>query len=169
MSLKLGRECRNYSYSHYFDDVAPGALHPTRGERCENLEGLTFADSTIDLMISQDVMEHIFEPAAAFREIARVLKPGGAHVFTAPLVNKAKPSQRRAQRLNDGSIRHFFEPEYHGNPVDPEGSLVTMNWGYDIASFILTETGMPSVVIQIDDISSGIRAEYIEVVVSFKH
>ena len=30
------------------------------GVRCENLEALTFADSSIDLHVSQDVFEHLF-------------------------------------------------------------------------------------------------------------
>ena len=169
VSLKLVRECAAYSYSHYFEDVEPGQLHSERGERCENIENLTFPDNSFDLFITQDVMEHIFDPAAAFREIARVLKPGGAHIFTAPLVNRARPSERRADLLPDRTIRHYKKPEYHGNPVDPGGSLVTMDWGYDIAARIMSEAGMPSLVIQIDDVNSGIRAEFIEVIVSMKH
>lgn len=168
VSVKLAKKCPGYSYSHYFEGVAPGRKHPERGERCETLERLTFPDGTFDLFITQDVMEHVFDPAAAFREIARVLKPGGAHIFTAPLVNKAKPTEKRAELSAAGEIIHHFAPEYHGNPVDPKGSLVTMNWGYDIAAFIYEKAKTPSIVIHIDDIDAGIRAEYIEVVASFK-
>lgn len=168
VSTKLAAECEDYEYSHFFDDVPRGERHPDRGDRCEDVEDLTFPDESIDIFISQDVMEHIFDPAKAFREIERVLRPGGAHIFTAPLVNKGQRSQRRASRNPDGSIEHLFEPEYHGNPVDPEGSLVTMNWGYDISAFILEKAGMASVIIQIDDINAGIRAEYIDVIVSMK-
>ncbi len=168
VSMRMSRECAGFSYSHFFEGVPPGELHPDRGERCENLESLTFADGSFDLFITQDVMEHVFDPAAAFREIARVLRPGGAHIFTAPLVNKTRASERRAARSASGEIIHHFEPEYHGNPVDPEGSLVTMNWGYDIGAFILKHAGTPSIVVQIDDIGAGIRAEFIEVVVSLK-
>lgn len=168
VSVKLGEECPGYSYSHFFDDVPLGETHPIRNERCENLEALTFADASFDLFVTQDVMEHVFDPAAAFREIARVLKPGGAHIFTAPLVNKGRPSAPRAIRRADGSIDHLREPEYHGNPVDPEGSLVTMDWGYDIAAVIQELCGCPSVIVQIDDLDQGIRAEYIDVIVTFK-
>ena len=48
-----------------------------QGVRCENLEELTFPDESIDLHISQDVMEHVFQPKRAFAEIARTLRPGG--------------------------------------------------------------------------------------------
>ena len=36
------------------------------GVRCENLEKLTFANETFDLVITQDVMEHVHTPQAAF-------------------------------------------------------------------------------------------------------
>jgi hypothetical protein len=111
-------------------------------------------------------MEHVFEPGKAFREIARVLKPGGAHIFTAPLINKWRPTERWASVRDDGVVVYHGTPEYHGNPVDPDGALVTMHWGYDIVSFIANQTAMSTIIIQIDDIGQGIRSEYIEVLVS---
>ena len=167
-STRLAQECTHYSFSHYFPDTAIGEIDGRTNARCESLEHLTFPDTTFDLLITQDVMEHIFDPEAAFREIGRVLKPGGAHIFTVPLVNKTAPTQRCAQREASGEIIYLQEPEYHGNPVDPDGSLVTMNWGYDIACFIASTVGMPTVIIQIDDLDHGIRAEYIDVMVSLK-
>ena len=168
VSLKLFDQRRYYSSSHFFENVPFGSIHPTRGDRCENLEKLTFPDNSFDLIITQDVMEHVFHPDDAFSEIASVLKPGGAHIFTIPILNKTKPSEPRALLLPDGSISHLKPPEYHGNPVDPEGSLVTMDWGYDITQFILKNSGLASVLRQIDNIDLGIRAEYIDVIASFK-
>jgi SAM-dependent methyltransferase len=168
VSVKLGRICNGYSYSHYFPEVPLGKIHLQRGERCESLEALTFAENTFDLFITQDVMEHVFDPAAAFREIARVLKPGGMHILTVPLVNKCKPSSQRATRETDGNIRHVAEPAYHGNPIDDKGSLVTMDWGYDIVGFIRNESGLSTHMVTIDEIERGIRAEYIEVLVCLK-
>ena len=55
------------------------------------------------------------------------------------------PTERRASRAADGSVRHHAEPEYHGNPVDPQGSLVTWHFGYDLAARILERTRMPTV------------------------
>ncbi|KJS36955.1 MAG: hypothetical protein VR74_10635 [Hyphomonas sp. BRH_c22] len=168
VSVKLGRNCPGYSYSHYFPDVPVGKVHRQRGELCESLEALTFADKKFDLFITQDVMEHVFDPAAAFREIARVLKPGGMHILTVPLVNKCKPSRQRAARDADGNIQHIAEPTYHGNPIDDRGSLVTMDWGYDIVEFVRNESGLSTHMVAIDEIERGIRAEYIEVLVCLK-
>lgn len=85
-SAKLKQRCPNYSSSQYLSNA------PTGGEN-QNLENLLFEDEKFDLIITQDVMEHIFHPEAAFKEIARVLKSGGAHIFTVPLLNKNKSSE----------------------------------------------------------------------------
>lgn len=166
-SLKLRKNCRHYLGTHYFPDVPPGEMHPT-GYRNENLERQTFPDGHFDLVITQDVMEHIFDPAAAFQEIARTLRPGGAHIFSVPLVNKGKPSEIRAKRDKGGKVIFLKEPEYHGNPISDEGSLVTMHWGYDICDFIQESSGLCTTINYIDNVSLGIRAEYIEVLVSRK-
>lgn len=166
-SVKLRKGCAHYTSSQYFPNTEPGTLHPS-GYRCENLECLTFPDESFDLFVSQDVMEHVFDPKEAFKEIARVLKPGGAHIFTAPLVNKTRKSERWASMSANGEVTYHHEPEYHGNPVDAKGALVTMHWGYDIANFIVEAAKTPTVIFQIDDLDKGIRAEYIDVLVSIK-
>ncbi|MGE3292087.1 MAG: methyltransferase domain-containing protein [Geminicoccaceae bacterium] len=166
-SLRLARECSNYVPSQYFPDVPPGEYR--NGIRCENLEAQTFADDSFDLHVTQDVFEHIFDPAAASREIARTLRVGGAHLFTVPLVNKRQPSCRRARRGPDGAVEHLAPPEYHGNPIDASGSLVTIDWGMDIVQHILESSGLITEIVTIDRLDHGIRAEYIEVLVSSKH
>jgi len=168
VSVKLKSVCRNYSTSHFYHNLAPGEYHSSQGYRCENLEDLTFADEEFDLFITQDVMEHLFKPQKAFKEIARVLKPDGAHVFTVPLINKNKKSERWASIGEHNKIVFHRKPEYHGNPIDNEGSLVTMHWGYDITEYIMAVSGMYSTIVMIDNIELGIRAEYIEVIVSRK-
>lgn len=167
-SVKLNNECRSYSASQFYPSVALGEIHPQSGYRCEDLENLTFPDNSFDLFITQDVMEHIFDPEKAFKEIARVLKPGGAHIFTVPLINKGSKSERWASRTEEGEIIYHHEAEYHGNPVDAKGALVTMHWGYDIAGYISDVAKTPTTIIMIDDVDQGIRAEYIDVLISRK-
>lgn len=165
-SKLLARQCRGYVSSHFFPDRKPGYV--VEGIRCENLERLTFADESFDLHITQDVFEHVFDPARAFAEIARTLKPGGAHVFTVPLVRKQQQTATRATMTAAGEISYLQSPEYHRNPIDPKGSLVTMDWGYDICDFIRSACGRDTEIICLDDVNLGIRAEYIEVLVTRK-
>ena len=136
--------------------------------RCENLEQLTFADQSIDLHITQDVFEHVLRPERAFAEVARTLKPGGAHVFTVPIVNKDAPTKRRIAVNAKDDVTHLEPPEYHGNPIDAKGSLVTTDWGYDICVFIAQSCGLETEMVRLDDLGHGIRAEYIEVLVTRK-
>jgi SAM-dependent methyltransferase len=164
-SGKLQQECASYTASQYLPSVPFGT--EASGFRNEDLEAQTFSDGAFDLVITQDVFEHLFRPDKAISEIARTLKPGGAHIMSVPIVNKNKPSRRRAA-LEGGNVIHHCEPQYHGNPVDPRGSLVTIDWGYDIADFLQHHSGMATSLFTIDDLTHGIRAEYIEIVVSRK-
>lgn len=154
-SVRLA-QAPGYIASQYFDGVPSGTVHD--GWRSENLAALSFADASIDLHVSQDVLEHVTDPAACFREIARTLKPGGLHVFTTPLVNREQPSESRAGK----------PAQYHGNPVSKEGSLVTWDWGFDICNHIAKASGLFTEIVTLDLIDNGIRAELIEVLVTRK-
>jgi SAM-dependent methyltransferase len=166
VSLRLQKECERYIPSQYFKDTLGGKQK--NGVRCENLESLTFGDGCVDIHITQDVMEHVFHPARAFTEIARTLAPGGVHIFSVPLVNKRKPSVQRAKRDEDGTIIHLMEPVYHGNPIGDGRSLVTFDWGFDICEYIFQWSGLFTQIYYIDDPGKGIKAEYIEILVSCK-
>ena len=166
-SAKLKAQCPKYLSTQYSPDLALGRVHPD-GWQNEDLEHQTFPDEAFDLVVTQDVLEHLFDPAQAFAEIARTLKPGGAHIFTVPLINQEKPSEAWATKNDAGAIVYLHPPEYHGNPIDPNGSLVTMHWGYDISEYILNHSDLQTTIVHIDNLSLGIRAEYIEVLVSRK-
>lgn len=70
-------------------DVSPDALDFCRSRGLEGLveasaEALPFADSSFDLVVSLDVLEHVQDDHAAAAEIARTLKPGGRVVVNVP-------------------------------------------------------------------------------------
>jgi len=166
VSVRIQKECRNYIPSHFHTDKHLGTL--VDGIRCENLENLTFDDNSIDIHITQDVLEHVFSPVNAFSEIERTLKPGGMHIFTVPLVNKWNPTQQRSKIDENGEVKHIKEPIFHGNPIGDGRSLVTFDWGYDICECIFISSGLFTQIFYIENLAKGIKAEFIEVLVSRK-
>lgn len=163
-SDKLAAECARYLPAHFFPGTPPGQFKD--GIRCEDLENLTFENSSFDIVITQDVMEHVFRPENAFREIARVLRPGGLHLFTVPW-QASKPTVVRAV-LENGAVRHRQDPVYHGNPIDRGGSLVATDWGADMLEFIWRHSGMFTTVVSLRDRKRGIDGELCEVFISRK-
>ncbi|WP_081602552.1 methyltransferase domain-containing protein [Afipia felis] len=83
ISIALKRDCPQYIGSHYYPDKPFGSL--VDGWRNEDLRKQTFEDGGFDLVISLDVMEHVFHPDEVFKEIHRTLKPGGMYVSTFPI------------------------------------------------------------------------------------
>jgi SAM-dependent methyltransferase len=164
-SDKIQRECPGLVSSQFFLDVPRGELR--NGQQSEDLESLTFQDSSFDLVITQDVFEHILRPEKAFAEIARTLKRGGAHVFTVPYY-RGKKTVIRARAMESGEIEHLMKPDYHANPVDAEGSLVVTEWGDEICDFIFYASGMTTSIFSFFDTSLGLEGEFLDVFLSRK-
>lgn len=163
----INEKCKKYSFSHFFPDVTLGDTY--NGCRCENVENMTFPDQEFDLFITQDVFEHIMNPELAFKEIWRVLKPGGAHVFTIPWYPSMPKTVKRAKiNNNNNEIQHLESPVYHGNPINEKGSLVTHDWGVDLPDFIYEHSGMHTMVYLQIDRNLGLDAEFLEVFISRK-
>lgn len=165
---KTGRFFANwflhYQHSHYFEnDACKKYQKPYRNE---NLESLSFNDSSFDIIITQDVFEHIADPIRAFQEIERVLKPGGSHVFTIPWYPDKKTRKRAT--IKEGNITHLAIPEFHGNPVDRSGSLVFNDFGGDLFALIETATGMKTSAVQLQNCKFGIMGDSINVFHSIK-
>ncbi len=100
--------------------------------RHEDLTSLSFEDGTFDLVITQDVFEHIPDYSVALANCARVLKPQGTLVFTIPFSYGQYETQVRATVNQDGSVNHLKPPEFHGNPTMPGGSLCFQNFGWSL-------------------------------------
>jgi SAM-dependent methyltransferase len=109
--------------SEYFGNIASLGSH-VRGLRNEDLTQLTFADETFDHVLSFDVLEHVNDDVAALKEIYRCLKFGGTVLFGAPFAKERPHKLIRARNDSDGNVQHLMAPEYHGNPVDPEGGAL---------------------------------------------
>ncbi len=78
-------------------------------------EALPFADGTFHLVIASWVLEHLAHPAAAFAEIARVLRRGGRFVFLTP--NVCHPVAM-VNWLMSGSLQALLVPRLYGRAVE---------------------------------------------------
>ena len=115
--------------SEYFDEVAPGTLH--RGVRCEDVQRLSFPNASFDLVTHTEVFEHVEDDAAGFRELRRVLAPGGATLFTVPIDPHAV-TRERVQRTEAGLL-HLCPPEYHDDRLRGAGRVLSWrDYGGDI-------------------------------------
>lgn len=161
----FAQQCPRYSCSFFYEDVPVGTFK--EGNRCENLEALTFQAEFFDIFITQDVLEHVFHPAKVLSEIIRVLRSGGIHVFTAPKHKYLLKSEQRA-KLVDDSIVHLREPSYHGNPIGDGTSLVTWDYGGDFDDLIQSWSGYATSNFIIRDRNRGMDGEYLDVFVTLK-
>jgi len=97
----------------------------------QDLCSTSFAHSIFDLVITQEVFEHIPSIDKALGEIHRILATGGWSINTHPFAVKSYSSVTKAYE-EDGQLKIIGEPEYHGNPIGGLGSLVYEIPGWDI-------------------------------------
>ncbi len=78
-------------------------------------ESLPFADNFFDLAVSAFVLEHLDHPIPGFREIYRVLKPGGKVIFLTPNTYNYNVWIIRAipNRFHDFLTRRLYHRQEH--------------------------------------------------------
>ncbi len=110
------------SYSEY------ASMNPD--VRSEDLQKLTYKTNSFDVVLTSDTLEHVPDVDAALREIYRVLKPGGAHIFTVPLrLDVTKTRQRVKLNKETGEMKQLLAPSFHGSG-EPD-YLVQNEFGFD--------------------------------------
>ncbi len=101
--------------------------------RHEDLCQLSFEDRRFDVVICNEVLEHVYDLPAALRSMLRVLVPGGVLFGTVPFAYGQSASTVKALHLaQELDPELLVEPEFHGDPVQPKrGSLVYRIPGWD--------------------------------------
>jgi SAM-dependent methyltransferase len=127
----LRGQCESLVLSELFDDVAPGSM---RGDvRCEEVQALTFAPESFDLVTHTEVLEHVPDDGAGLRELHRVLRPGGRMLFTVPLHFDAATRERAVLRA--GKIESLLPPMFHGDRLRGPGQVLCYrDYGPDIVA-----------------------------------
>jgi hypothetical protein len=129
------------AFSKYPGPDRLGAL--IDGARNEDICRLTYSDASFDLVLSSDTLEHVPDFVAALRETCRVLRPGGRHILTVPIVVPRERTFPRVEVGQNGELIHRLPPLYHGRgrglyrykPVG--GDLLTFTeFGRDLTDFM---------------------------------
>lgn len=98
--------------------------------RHENAEAMSFADKSFDIVVSNDVLEHVNSPKQALKEVHRILRPSGRLFMTVPFHVNLDNNIRRAEITSEG-LQLLLPALYHGNPVSNQGSIVFTDFGWD--------------------------------------
>ena len=151
-SALLARDCGRYTSSHLLEGEADGEL-----------DLLSVGDESLDLVISQDLMDRVRDPGSALSEICRVLRPGGAHIFTVRMQSQVGSSVT-AEQGPDRRFQHVRPPRHR----DPDGrrTVVVPERGRDVCDFVQEHTDMAAVVVSRYGRRLGLEGEFLHVCVS---
>lgn len=123
------------------------------GVRNEDICGLTYDAASFDLVLSSDTLEHVPDFRAALRETRRILRPGGRHVFTVPVISSKPTTTPRIATGEQGELQHLLPPLFHGRGAGlyrylPVGDdlLTFTDFGLDLPSLIADAGFQPTVI-----------------------
>ena len=102
--------------------------------RVASATGIPFEDNRFDVVFSDNVLEHLEEPLQVFREVVRVLKPGGVFLFKTPnkyhympVIARLTPHvfHQYINRLRGRAEVDTFPTRYRANTRDDVERLAT--------------------------------------------
>lgn len=115
-------------HGHTSGEIADGILH-------EDIAQTSFSDGEFDIIVSNDVFEHVPFPQKSFLECAKILNRTGVMLATIPFYFDSQSSHIRAS-MDQGILTLHDEAVYHGNSISGSGSLVFYDFGWDLLDML---------------------------------
>ena len=110
-----------------------------------DMMALPYASESFDLVVHSDTLEHVPDPLLGLRECQRVLKAGGACIFTVPSLVE------RLSRHREG-----MAPSFHGEyEVMAEDLLVHTEFGADAWTYA-AQAGFEKIIVDVLDYPAAI-------------
>lgn len=125
----LRRRCKSLTFSEFYDDIKAGSFRD--GVQCQDVQHLTYDSESFDLCTSTEVFEHVPDDFLGFRELSRVLRPGGMALLTVPITEPETTVERA--RIYHGKLEYLLEPTFHGDRIRGQGGVLCFrDYGPDI-------------------------------------
>lgn len=116
-----------------------------------DMMNLQYGDETWDLIVHSETLEHVTDPMKGLKETLRILRKGGACLFTVPIV------VGRMSRSRSG-----LKDSFHGDPQKPTPDYrVVTEFGADAWTYVI-KAGFESCKIHVMDYPAGIAIEAIK-------
>ena len=125
-----------YCKSGFWSEVESGSWN--NDVQCQNLMRLTYKSDSFDVVLSSDIFEHVRRPFVGFREVDRVLKPGGLHIFSIPLQQRLTEDTIARIDTSGAEDVPLLPKHYHGTP-SRERSLVYTDFGADMKEIMAND------------------------------
>jgi SAM-dependent methyltransferase len=122
----------NLRLSEFSEGAPAGSV--VDGVATEDLMRLSYADRSFDLVLTSETLEHVPDLSRALQEIARILVPGGRHVYTVPQLPDVEKTFARSVLEPDGSVTHLTAPIRH--PGGDKGYPVFTEIGSDFPAIL---------------------------------
>jgi ubiquinone/menaquinone biosynthesis C-methylase UbiE len=83
-----------------------GTWDQSRLDIVSDITAIPVADGSFDAVLCSEVLEHLPRPEAALRELARILRPGGRLILTAPFISL---THFAPYHFSTGFSRYYYE------------------------------------------------------------